>query len=1316
MSVSRIAIIYDDRARPETTGVHCFKALQSLVQVAHVLPDDADRLKPADYDLFIRIDDGFDRPLPAGLRPLAWWAIDTHLDFERCHRTAAVADWTFAAQRPGAEMLGRHGIEDAEWLPLACDPDLHRPHGGAKLFDFCFVGNVLPGPRANLLELLQLRFPRHFVGNAYFEALARVHSESRTAFNRSIGDDLNMRVFESLACGSLLLTNELPAGSGMRDLFQDGCHLATYGSAEELIEKLNFHLSHDSIRTEVENAGHAEVTAKHTYRHRMERILERAASRPRTVPVAPGSVVALDYFEFERPELLALVPLDARDIVDVGCGAGRLGAAIKIRQEAKVTGIEMDSAAAAAARTRLDLVVEGDLERIEWPFQPLSIDAAVCGDVLEHLRDPLALLRKIHSWLRPGGTLVVSLPNVRHHSVVRGLLEGNWTYEAAGLLDHTHLKFFTKREIEKLLSRAGFTHGPLHAVPGPGHAEWVAAGRPNEVRVGGLNIQSVARSEAEEFYTYQWIGSLQSLPSAAPGLTSIIVITFNQLLYTRQCLASLRLLTDEPFELIVIDNGSTDGTPEYLSALAAADSRVRVVFNHENKGFPTAANQGLKLGRGGQFLLLNNDTILTTGWLKHLLSAMGTDESWGLLGPVSNRVSGEQQIHVTYRDLEALDGFAWEWGKAEAGAVIETERIVGFCMLIRRSVYERVGDFDESFGIGNFEDDDYCLRVRRAGFRCGIVRSSFVHHFGSVTFRNAGIDHAKLLSENEAKYLRKWHRSAELSPWTVNAHPDGGLLLKKRVRVSGCLIVRDNSRTIRACLASLKPWMDELVVVDTGSKDETPKIAQELGARVFHFPWCDDFSAARNESIRHASGEWVFWMDSDDTIDERTGQSLRSLVDGPHSDEILGYVVRVHCPEPGNGDVVVVDHVKLFRNQSGLRFEGRIHEQILPAIRNAGGTVAWTDLHVTHSGYDHSPEGQARKRERDLRLLALELLERPDHPFTLFNLGMTHSDLGNHECAIGFLDKCLEHSAPGDSHRRKAHALLVHSNLQSGRTAEAMSACERGLDECPDDLELRFRHGSLLHLMGKHHEAIETYRRLLADSGPRYFTSVDQGLKGYKAHQNLAAIYVDMGHWEQAEAEWRAVVADAPDHAPGWRGLGECLLRQRKWSEAGKVVEQLAATDREYESLLLDGQLALTRGEPDRARRIWQRAAAMERSDAEALQLLARVHFEAGEDPSAVGALREIIRRDPHDPAAYHNLGSVLLRGGDAGGAMSALSESVRLRPDSLDTWIVLGHAFHRCGDYDQATMAWRAALELDPQNQEAQESLRSCRKEKFSV
>ncbi len=518
MTLQRVALIYDDTARPETTGTYCRRALEALGQVAHFLPSQAEQIPREGFDLYLQIDDGLESRLPAALRPCAWWAIDTHLNFDWCLTKARDFDFVFAAQRDGAERLRREGIASATWLPLACDPDIHRKHDVPKTTDVCFVGNVFPGERADLLRQLQERFPGTFIGKLYFEEMARAYSASRIVFNRSVRNDVNMRVFEALACGSLLVTNDL-SDNGQARLFRDGVHLATYGTVAELLDKVRFYLDREPARQRVETAGREEVLARHTYRHRMEALLVAVAKGPRKVtptPSIPAPIPAEpsraesdprdgSYFDFARPELLALVSLTARKVLDIGCGAGRLGEAIKARQPAEVTGMEFDEGAARSARQRLDRVIAGDVEEMQPDFAPNTFDAVVCGDVLEHLRHPGQLLSRVRDWLRPEGQLIASIPNARHHSVVNSLLAGNWTYEAAGLLDQTHLQFFTRRGIEDLFHLAGFHIRRWQVIPGPGYEEWNQRGRPGEVRAGRLHVGGLPVEEAEAFYVYQYL-------------------------------------------------------------------------------------------------------------------------------------------------------------------------------------------------------------------------------------------------------------------------------------------------------------------------------------------------------------------------------------------------------------------------------------------------------------------------------------------------------------------------------------------------------------------------------------------------------------------------------------------------------------------------------------------------------------------------------------------------------------------------------------------------------------------------------------------
>jgi tetratricopeptide (TPR) repeat protein len=192
-----------------------------------------------------------------------------------------------------------------------------------------------------------------------------------------------------------------------------------------------------------------------------------------------------------------------------------------------------------------------------------------------------------------------------------------------------------------------------------------------------------------------------------------------------------------------------------------------------------------------------------------------------------------------------------------------------------------------------------------------------------------------------------------------------------------------------------------------------------------------------------------------------------------------------------------------------------------------------------------------------LRLLHLELAERQKHPFTLFNLGMTYADIGRYEEAVVYLEKSIGAAGPRESHLRKAYALLAQSLARLGRSEDALDACRRGLEACPGDPELEFRRGMVLHELGQLRQAETAYLAALSGSSQRYLASVDRGVSGYKARHNLALVYGDLGDWSAAEGQWRQVVAELPDYAPGWRGLGESLARQGRLDEAAELTGRL---------------------------------------------------------------------------------------------------------------------------------------------------------------
>lgn len=483
------------------------------------------------------------------------------------------------------------------------------------------------------------------------------------------------------------------------------------------------------------------------------------------------------------------------------------------------------------------------------------------------------------------------------------------------------------------------------------------------------------------------------------------------------------------------------------------------------------------------------------------------------------------------------------------------------------------------------------------------------------------------------------------------------------------MIARDNEATIRRCLESIRPWVDEMIVVDTGSSDTTPKIAEECGASVSFFPWCDDFSAARNVSFEKASGEWLFWMDTDDYIPPHCGRLLRDIAEGPHAPDILGYGVQVHCPGDVEGDLTIVDHVKLVRNHPAIRFEFRIHEQLLPSIRRLGGDVARSNVYVVHEGSRPTPEMRAHKRERDLRILAKEVEDRPNHPFALFNLGMTHSDLGNHELACQFLERCLAVSDINESQVPKAIALLVGSLAALGRFDQAARACEQGIDTFNDDIELWFRYAIVLNDLDRVDEAISAYQRVISIPNQQRFRSVDPGVGTYKAMFNLSMLLRHHGRASHAESLLREAIRCNPLWAPAHQKLVEVLLEGRKFNAAEIALEAFQKTLPNEELLTyVEGRRLEAQGDIEAARDKFSTLLQSNALDSESLESLGRFFFEHGPDDQAVIVLSRLAESRPSDGAPWHNLGAVQIRLGMLDAARDSLERSLALRPDAHHT------------------------------------------------
>jgi GT2 family glycosyltransferase len=270
------------------------------------------------------------------------------------------------------------------------------------------------------------------------------------------------------------------------------------------------------------------------------------------------------------------------------------------------------------------------------------------------------------------------------------------------------------------------------------------------------------------------MSTTKAAPLSGQPRASIVVLCYNGLEeITRPCINSILENTPpDEYELILVDNASVDRTPDFLRDMAGRHTHVKLCLNETNKGYAAGNNDGIHLATGRSIILLNNDTLVPKGWLDRLLRLLEEDNDIGLAGPVTNSAGNEQRLVIPGLEESNFEAVAAPYLDRQRGLWFKTEKLGFYCVAIRRAAYEAIGDLDDGFGLGMFEDDDYCLRAHNAGFASAVVEDCFVYHKGSVSFgKLASEDYLKLFAKNRRFFFEKhgvvWRYSSLLeSAWT----------------------------------------------------------------------------------------------------------------------------------------------------------------------------------------------------------------------------------------------------------------------------------------------------------------------------------------------------------------------------------------------------------------------------------------------------------------------------------------------------------------------------------------------------------------------
>ncbi|HEY9855435.1 MAG TPA: glycosyltransferase [Stenomitos sp.] len=416
--------------------------------------------------------------------------------------------------------------------------------------------------------------------------------------------------------------------------------------------------------------------------------------------------------------------------------------------------------------------------------------------------------------------------------------------------------------------------------------------------------------------------------------------------------------------------------------------------------------------------------------------------------------------------------------------------------------------------------------------------------------------------------------------------------------LSLCMIVRDEAELLPRCLESVRGVVDEIVVVDTGSRDATPAIARAHGATVASFAWCDDFGAARNASLERATGDWILVMDADEVLTPGSGALLRAALLGEHG----AYTLELENATDGD-EGQTLRLLRLFRNHPAIRFEGRVHEQVTSSLERLGLTTGACAARLWHDGYLKERMALRSKHARNLSLLEAMRAEEPRNPYVAYHLGKTLMAVERHEEAEQAFAAALELLAAEPRPERVPYyptLYLLQAALVERRDGPeaAHALVQEGLRRLPEAAKLWLEAGRLLRALGRLDAALDAFAR----------------------------------SFELAEVDPAPELARVPERAA--TGAAEVLMALGRQAEALECLIQATevAPPAAYEPWLRLAVALLQAGRLAEARAAYEAVVARNPAESSAQLALATLYFETAEYPRALSALQAVEAASPGRP------------------------------------------------------------------------------------
>jgi len=379
------------------------------------------------------------------------------------------------------------------------------------------------------------------------------------------------------------------------------------------------------------------------------------------------------------------------------------------------------------------------------------------------------------------------------------------------------------------------------------------------------------------------------------------------------------------------------------------------------------------------------------------------------------------------------------------------------------------------------------------------------------------------------------------------------------IKLTVAMIVRDEQAVIAETIKAASPFASEIIVLDTGSSDRTREEAKECGAIVLSTPWTNDFAAARNQCLSHASGEWVMWLDAGEQLSPEDARGLQAFVESG-ADPACAYAMLVQTPvQPPEIAGEQIAPVRLVPNRKGVRFEGRVRESMAASLAELNMTVEGAPYRILRSNRDHQEERRCDRARRNVHLGDLHIQAQGPTPAMLNCLAEAFQHLGETANSVRFYQRSLRESETGSTAQLEAYyGLLTVLDETPGSQKDQLALCLQAVEHFPLDIQLLCAMGGYLHQQGKSELALRSYR-LAYEHGQLN----PQIWHLQNVYEIAATCFVAMlqleGHSEEAGRAMQDAVARFPQYAPLRRQLLEWYISNGKRDDALALLDPATA-------------------------------------------------------------------------------------------------------------------------------------------------------------